>query len=75
VAITFGAVLGLLTAVKLFNMGFFALVGRPFDPFVDWSSIGPFVEFLTRSYGRLRAISAVISPCSSACSSRCRWRH
>ncbi len=63
VAITFGVVLGLLTVVKFFNMGFFAVFGRSFDPLVDWKFLPPFFEFLHRSYGRVLAILVLVLAC------------
>jgi hypothetical protein len=60
VAIAFGVALGLLTVLKVTNMGFLVAFARPFDPIVDWSFFGPFLEFLSRSFGRALAIVATV---------------
>ena len=51
-----GAVLGVLTVVKLLDMGFLAALNRPFDPLSDWSYIGPGIPVLGDSIGRLGAV-------------------
>ena len=61
VAIVAGAVLGLLTVLKLLDLGFSAALARPFDPFSDWSLFGPAQEFLAESFGRAGAIAAAIA--------------
>ena len=55
-----GAVLGVITVVKLLDMGFLAALNRPFDPLSDWSYIGPGISVLADSIGRLGAVSAVV---------------
>ncbi len=55
-----GVLLGLLTIVKVVNMGFFAAFDRPFSPVLDWSFFPPAVDFLGRSLGRGLAVLAVI---------------
>jgi len=55
-----GAGLGLLTIVKLLDMGFYEVFDRPFHPVFDWSFLGPAVDFLGTSYGHLGAVLAVI---------------
>ncbi|HVW43857.1 MAG TPA: sulfatase-like hydrolase/transferase [Amycolatopsis sp.] len=41
VAVLAGVLLGLLTIVKLVDMGFFVAFGRPFNLVFDWSFLGP----------------------------------
>ena len=55
-----GALLGLLTIVKLLDMGFFSAFDRPFDPMLDWSLLGPAVELVKNSVGQTGAIAAVV---------------
>ncbi len=56
-----GLLLGLVTIVKCFDMGFYAAFDRPFDPVSDWSFLGPAVDFLRRSIGRTGSIAAEIA--------------
>jgi hypothetical protein len=60
VATGFGAILGVLTIVNVFDIGFFAAFSRPFDPMLDWTFLGPAVDFVGRSAGRALTIVAVI---------------
>ncbi|MFC6015823.1 sulfatase [Plantactinospora solaniradicis] len=60
VAVPVGVLLGLLTIVKIVDMGFYAALARPFNPVLDWISIEAAVGFLTDSVGRAGAIAAVI---------------
>jgi hypothetical protein len=60
VAVLVGVILGLLTILKIIDMGFYEVFARPFDPVFDWSSFGPGLDFLTTSIGRVGAIGAVI---------------
>ena len=55
-AILVGLVLGLLTVMKVLDMGFFAALDRPFDPVSDWSYFGSAVDLLGDSIGRTGAI-------------------
>lgn len=55
-----GVALGLLTIVKIIDMGFFAALARPFDPVLDWSLFDDGFGFLTDSIGRVGAIGAAI---------------
>ena len=50
-----GVLLGLLTVLKLLDLGSSAVVGRPFDPLTDWSALGAALGFLRRSAGGLGA--------------------
>jgi hypothetical protein len=60
-AIFAGVLLGLLTIVKIFDIGFYASLDRPFDPLADWSFLPPAVDFLRRSVGQVGAVSAVVA--------------
>jgi phosphatidylglycerophosphate synthase len=60
VATLAGVALGLLTIVKILDMGFFAVLARPFDPVLDWNLLAGAVEFLTASIGRVGAIGSVV---------------
>jgi hypothetical protein len=55
----FGAVLGVLTIQKSFDMGFYSVLARPFDPVLDGSLLGPGIDYLMSSTGRARAIGVV----------------
>jgi len=55
-----GALLGLLTLGAFFDMGFDAVLTRPFDPVLDWVVVSDGVEFLTSAVGRGGAIAAVV---------------
>ena len=54
------SLLGVLTVVKILDMGFFAALGRPFSPVTDWSYFGPAVGVLRDSVGQTWAVVAVI---------------
>ena len=60
VVIVVGVALGLLTVVKILDMGFLATLDRPFNPVSDWSYLGPAVGLLEDSIGRAGGILAVI---------------
>ncbi len=60
VATVAGGGLGLLTVLKIIDMGFFAVLARSFDPVLDWGLFADGFRFLTGSMGRARAIGAVI---------------
>ena len=55
-----GAVLGLLFVLKAMDIGFDAVLVRPFDLVLDWPMLGPAVEFVSESAGRAGAIAAVV---------------
>ena len=59
VATVAGGGLGLLTVLKIVDMGFFAVLSRSFDPVLDWGLFADGFRFLTGSMGRARAIGAV----------------
>ena len=47
-----GLLLGLLTVVKVLDMGFYASLDRPFDRVIDWRYLGSAVGLLHDSFGR-----------------------
>ncbi|GAB2788788.1 sulfatase-like hydrolase/transferase [Amycolatopsis magusensis] len=58
-AVLAGAFLGLLTIVKLINMGFLVALDRPFNPVFDWDLFGPAMDLLVASLGETAAVVAV----------------
>jgi hypothetical protein len=58
-AVLAGVALGLLTILKIFDMGFAAVLARPFDPVIDWVLLGAAVGFVKASFGQLGAIGSV----------------
>lgn len=56
-----GVVLGLLSVVKLLDMGFYQALGRPFDPVIDWRYAGSTVSLLGDAVGRPAAILAAVA--------------
>jgi hypothetical protein len=61
VAALAGVTLGMLTILKILDMGFFAVLGRPFDPLTDWTTFAPGLEYLKGTSGRATEIGAVAS--------------
>jgi hypothetical protein len=59
-AAVFGALLGVLTVVKILDMGFFESLDRPFDPVTDWAYFGPAYGFVGSSIGHAGAVAAVV---------------
>jgi hypothetical protein len=55
-----GVVLGVLTLVRVLDMGFLAALNRPFNPLSDWSYIGPATRILGDSIGQWGALVSVI---------------
>ena len=55
-----GVVLGLLTVVKVLDLGFFAALDRPFDSVVDWRYLGSAVGLVDDSLGGPAAVGAVL---------------
>lgn len=53
-----GAVLGLLTVVKIVDMGFFAVLSRPFNPVLDWPLLADGYRFVQGSTGTAGAVAA-----------------
>lgn len=56
-----GAGLGVLTLLRVFDMGFVSVLGRPFDPVFDWVLLGNAHEFLEGSYGSAGALAAAVA--------------
>ena len=54
-----GAGLGLLTVIKVIDMGFFTVLARSFDPVLDWPLFADGYRFLKGSIGRTGAVAAV----------------
>ncbi len=54
-----GALLGLITLIKIVDLGFYESLDRPFDLVLDWSFFGPGLDFVTKSVGRAGAIAVV----------------
>ena len=54
-ATVLGLTLGLLTVVKIIDMGFFAVLAREFDPVLDWVLFTDGYHFLEDSMGKLGA--------------------
>ncbi|MGW1881654.1 sulfatase [Streptomyces sp. NPDC001970] len=59
-AVVAGAGLGLLTVLKLLDMGFHSALDRPFDPLLDWTLLDDAEAFLRDSAGATGAIVAAI---------------
>ena len=55
-----GALLGLLTIIKIIDMGFLATVARPFDPVLDWTLVGDAYNFVHESFGAAAAVGASV---------------
>ncbi|MFY1698339.1 MULTISPECIES: sulfatase-like hydrolase/transferase [unclassified Solwaraspora] len=60
VAAGLGALLGVLTVLKVADMGFFSVLARPFDPVMDWGLLADGYRFLDASYGRAAAVGAAV---------------
>ena len=54
-----GVALGLLGILKLLDMGFFAVLARPFDPLLDWKLLDDAMRFLAGSIGAVPAIGSL----------------
>jgi hypothetical protein len=55
-----GVLLGLLTIVKILDMGFFAELDRPFNPVTDWGYFGPAIGVVRDSIGGAGAVAVEI---------------
>lgn len=55
-----GVVLGVLTVVKILDMGFQATLGTPFDPLSGWAFLGPGLDFLNGAIGHVGAIVVAV---------------
>jgi hypothetical protein len=60
VATLAGIILGLLTLLKIFDIGFSSVLERSFDPLIDWYLVGSGLEFLKGSLGQAAAIGAAV---------------
>jgi hypothetical protein len=58
-ATLFGLALGLLSIMKLLDMGFFAVLARPFDPLLDWRLLDDAMRFLAGAIGPVPAIGTL----------------
>jgi hypothetical protein len=56
-----GVILGVLSIVKMFDMGFYYVLARAFDPVLDWVLLSDAREFLRGTYGRTAEIGALIA--------------
>jgi hypothetical protein len=54
-AVPVGLLLGVLTVLKVTDIGFFGILARPFDPILDWPLLGATMDFLIEGYGRTTA--------------------
>ncbi|HEV2781206.1 MAG TPA: sulfatase-like hydrolase/transferase [Actinophytocola sp.] len=60
VSVSLGLVLGLLTLLKIADLGSFAVLYRPFDPVLDWAFVDAGVNYLSVTLGRFGAIAMVV---------------
>ena len=58
-ATLFGLALGVLALMKLLDMGFFAVLARPFNPGLDWPLLGNAMSFLAGAIGPVAAIGCL----------------
>ncbi|WP_211247309.1 hypothetical protein [Cryptosporangium arvum] len=61
VATVAGVALGVLTVIKVLDLGFFAVLSRPFNVIFDWSFLGNAYDFVEGSYGKAAAIGAMVA--------------
>jgi hypothetical protein len=62
-AVAIGVLLGLLTIVKIVDIGFTAVLARPFDLVLDWILLGDATGVVQDSIGTLGAVLTVIGAC------------
>ena len=59
-----GILLGLLAVVKILDVGFYEELDRPFNPVIDWSSLGPALgvvqDSIGRFWGNVAAVAGVL---------------
>jgi hypothetical protein len=60
VAAVAGVVLGLLTLLRIADLGFTTVLDRAFDPVFDWSALGNAQDFLENSIGEAGAVAAAV---------------
>ncbi|GAA2532811.1 sulfatase [Streptomyces fimbriatus] len=58
-AVVSGVLLGLLTVLKLVDMGFYQVLARPFDLVLDWILLDDAADFVRESFGRGGQVLAV----------------
>jgi hypothetical protein len=63
VAIVLGVVLGLLTIVKVVDIGFTSVLARPFDLVLDWILLRDATGVVQDSIGTAGAVLAVVAAC------------
>ncbi|MCE6993348.1 sulfatase [Saccharothrix sp. S26] len=56
-----GALLGVLLIVKALDLGFDAVLHRPFDLVLDWPLLQPAVDYVDVTAGRFAAVGAVVA--------------
>jgi len=59
-AVLLGVGIGLLTLLKLLDMGFYVALDRQFDPAADWVLLDDAVAFLADAVGRAGAVGATV---------------
>ena len=59
VATLLGLALGLLALMKILDIGFFAILARPFDPVMDWTLFEDGMRFLAGAIGPFAAIGCL----------------
>ncbi|MFE9775159.1 sulfatase [Streptomyces sp. NPDC005931] len=59
-AVVSGILLGLLTVLKVVDMGFYQVLARPFDLVLDWILLDDAADFVRESFGRSGQVLAVI---------------
>ncbi|MEV6597985.1 sulfatase [Actinoplanes sp. NPDC051346] len=55
-----GAGLGLLTVLKVVDVGFMTVLARPFDPVMDWPLFADAYRFVRDSFGTAGAVGAAV---------------
>jgi hypothetical protein len=60
VAVAFGVTLGILTVLKLFDIGFSSVLNRRFDPVLDGILLRPAYDWLKASFGAAGAVGAAV---------------
>jgi phosphatidylglycerophosphate synthase len=63
VAAVAGILFGLLTLLKIFNIAFYAEIGRSFNPVLDWSDISPAVGVVRDAIGDTRTNMLIVGLC------------
>lgn len=60
-ATVLGFVLGLLTVIKIVDVGFYAVLAREFDPVLDWVLFSDGYSFLQDSIGKAGALGVAVA--------------